>query len=99
MKEIFIEDMRPGDQIRIDGEAITIGSTGSYRAKNELNPFMKIEVNKNSFGQGLIDYGFDARIADSFSNINGIVVENIPCLQIIGNYHNGKYFENMLDQL
>lgn len=96
MPEILLQDFLPGSKIRIDGEEIVIGSTGSYRAKNELNPFTKIEVNKSSYYEGLITYGYDAKISDSFSNIQNIIIEDIPCRQIIGNSYYSYQGENQL---
>lgn len=82
--EIFVVDVVPGGKIRIDKEEIIIGSTGSYRAENELDPFTLIELNPMSINEGLITYGFDAKVQDSFSNIEEVVIEEVPCRQLIG---------------
>lgn len=100
MTEIFVEDMRPGSVIRVDGEEIEIGVTGSYRAKNETNPFKKIEVNNLSVNDGLITYAYDAEIKDTFSeNVEGFVSGDIPCQQFIGTSYRGIQADSSLNLL
>ena len=85
LPEISIQDLLPGSKIRIDGEEIVIGSTGAYKVVNNLNPFSKLEVNLNSVNSGLITYGFDAKASDVFGTIEEVIVQDVPCRQIVGN--------------
>ena len=90
--EIFVEDMLPGDKIRIDGEEITIGATGSYRVSNEADPFTQIDFYyAGNSNQGLITYSFDAEASSIFGTIDEISIEDIPIRQIIGT----SYYETV----
>ena len=86
LPEIYVYDMIPGSRIRIDGMEIVIGSTGSYRVKNELNPFSTLEFFYTPGGveQGLITYSFDAQEANVFSTVEQAMMEDVPCYQSIG---------------
>lgn len=84
LPEIYVYDMIPGARIRIDGMTIVIGSTGSYRVKNDLNPFSTLEISLKAVEQGLITYSFDAQEANVFSTVEQSMMEDVPCYQSIG---------------
>ncbi len=85
LPEISVQDLLPGSEIFIDQESIIIGATGAYKVINDLNPFSEISINLNSVTSGLITYAFDAKASDTFSTIEEIIVQDVPCRQIIGN--------------
>ena len=110
LTEIFVVDFMPGSEIKINDEVIVIGTTGSYRVVNELDPFTSFSIDLNSVNSGIITYAYDEMTSDVFGTMEQVVVQDIPCFQTIGTntykevpiYNEDgqvEYFENTYDLL
>lgn len=84
LQEIFVVDFMPGSSIKINDEEIVIGTTGSYRVVNELDPFTSFAINLNDVNSGLVTYSYEEQTSDVFGTMEEVVIRDIPCYQTIG---------------
>lgn len=84
LPEVFVVDMVPGSKIKINNEEIVIGTTGSYRVHNELDPFETLAFSIDATTSGLITYTYDAQASDVFGIMEGVTIQDIPLFQTIG---------------
>ena len=84
LQEIFVVDFMPGSSIKINDEEIVIGTTGSYKVVNELDPFTSFSIDLNSINSGIITYSYEEQTSDVFGTMEEVVVYDVPCYQAIG---------------
>ena len=79
-------DMLPGQIIKLDGNSIVIGSTGSYEHWFET-PINKVLIYKPkgiSYIQGIMTFGYYKENHNSFDYYKDFSVETLPAIQLLG---------------
>ena len=99
---IKIQDCMSGTIIRIDGNEIMIGATGTYMADSE-DGFTTVEIkpsdfyngNSNPFSFPILTYSYQTKAISVFGVISDVDIVDVPIQQWIGS----KTLTNILDNI
>lgn len=78
-----ISDMKPGDQVQLNGDLIVIGNTGTYSAPINVE---QIIIPNYMRSTGLVTFGYYGTLNDTFSQITGTDIKEKIGDQYIGEH-------------